>query len=285
MILVTGAGGTVGSEVVRQLQAAGAKFRAAFHSGAKAEAARAKGVDAVVIDYNRPETLNAALQGVDKLFLLSGGAPDQEINAVEAAKGAGVKHIVKLSVIGADEEAFSFAKLHRTAEKAIENSGLAWTFLRPNGFMQNLVTYSGGTIRAQGAFYSSVGDARISHVDVRDIAAVAVKALTEPGHEGSAYTLTGPEALTYDEIAEMIAKASGRGVNYVNLSDADLKQGLLGAGMPEPYADAYLDLMRHYRTGAPAKVTDDVRRVTGSDARTFEDYARDNAIEWSSSPR
>ncbi|HUP59627.1 MAG TPA: SDR family oxidoreductase [Thermoanaerobaculia bacterium] len=285
MIFVTGAGGTVGSEVVRQLEAAGAKFRAAFHSEAKAEVARARGIDVVAIDYNRPETLNAALQSVERLFLLSGGAPDQEVNAVEAAKGAGVKHVVKLSVIGADEEAFSFAKLHRASEKAIEQSGLAWTFLRPNGFMQNLVTYSGGTIRAQGAFYSSVGDARISHVDVRDIAAVAVKALTEPGHEGKAYTLTGPEALTYDEMAGKISTASGRSVSYVNISDADLKQGLIGAGTPEPYADAYLDLMRHYRTGATAKVTDDVRRVTGRDARTFEEYAQDNATAWCSSPR
>ena len=283
MILVTGAGGTVGSEVVRQLQAAGAKFRAAYHSASKAEAARAKGIDAVLIDYNRPETLSAAMQGAEKLFLLSNGIPEQEINAVNAAKAAGVKHIVKLSVIGAQEEAFSFAKVHRAIEKAIEGSGLAWTFLRPNGFMQNMVTYSGDSIRAQGAFYSSVGDARIAHVDVRDIAAVAVKALTEAGHEGKAYTLTGPSALTYTEIAEKISSASGRNVSYVNLSDADLKQGLLGSGMPEPYADAYLDLMRHYRTDELAKTTDDVRRVTGRDARTFDEFAKESFT--SSSPR
>ena len=280
MILVTGAGGAVGSEVVRQLKAAGARFRAAYHDATKAEAARADGIDAVVIDYTRPETLRAAFEGIEKLFLLSGGAPDQterEINAVEAAKAAGVRHIVKLSVIGAETESYSFAKVHRPVEKAIEASGVAWTHLRPNGFMQNLQNYMIGTIQSQGTFYSSIGDTRIAHVDVRDIAAVAVKVLTERGHEGRAYTLTGPAGLTYAEMAAQLSAAAGRQISYVDVTDADVKGALTGSGAPESYADAYLDLLRFYRTGVPANATDTVRRVTGRDATSFEQYARDNA--------
>lgn len=280
MIVVTGAGGTVGSEVVRQLQAAGAKVRAAYHSDAKAEAARARGIDAVTLDLNQPESLDAAFRGADQLFLLSGGAPnqvEQEANAVAAAKRAGIKHIVKLSVVGAAEESFSFAKMHRAAEKAVEASGIAWTFLRANGFMQNMENYSLPTIQTQNAFYSSVGDSKVAHVDVRDIAAVAVKALTEPGHEGKAYTLTGPSAVSNREIAQNLSAASGRAINYVDLSDADLRAGLIGSGMPEGYADAYLDLMRFYRSGDAAKVSDDIRRVTGRDAIAFDQYAKDRA--------
>jgi len=280
MILVTGAGGTVGSEVVKQLQAAGASFRAAYHSQKKAEAARAEGIDAVVIDYTQPETLRAAFEGVEKLFLLSGGAPDQtgrEINAVDAAKAAGVRHIVKLSVIGAETESYSFARVHRPVEKAIEASGAAWTHLRPNGFMQNLQNYMIGTIRSQGAFYSSIGETRIAHVDVRDIAAVAVKVLTEPGHEGRAYTLTGPAGLTYAEMAAQLSSAAGRQINYVDVTDADVKGALTGSGAPESYANAFVDLLRFYRTGTAANATDSVRRVTGREATSFEQYARDNA--------
>ena len=127
MICVTGAGGTVGSEVIKQLESAKAQFRAAYFSNEKAEAARARGIDAVIIDYNRPETLRAAFQGCDKLFLLGPNALNQtqlELNAVEAAKAVGVRHIVKQSVMGADEETFGLATVHRPVEKAIESSGL-----------------------------------------------------------------------------------------------------------------------------------------------------------------
>ncbi|MGH6735876.1 MAG: NmrA family NAD(P)-binding protein [Methyloceanibacter sp.] len=167
--------------------------------------------------------------------------------------------------------------MHRPAEKAIEASGLAWTFLRPNGFMQNFVTFMGPSIKAEGTFYSSTGRAKMSHVDVRDIAAVAVKALTAPGHEGKIYTLTGPEALTYDEMADELSQVLGREIRHIDLPPADLKAAMVAGGMSEEIADLLLDLERYYREGRPSRVTDDVKRVTGRDPRPFTAYVRETA--------
>ena len=280
MICVTGAGGTLSSELIKQLESANAPFRAAHFSNEKAEAARARGIDAVIIDYNRPEMLRAAFQRCDKLFLLGPNVLNQtqfELKAVEAAQAVGVQHIVKQSIMGADEEAFSLALVHRPVEKAIVSSGMAWTFLRPNGFMQNVVTFMGETIKAEAVFYSASGEAKISHVDVRDIAAVAVKALTEPPHAGKAYTLTGPEALTYDELANELSKVLGHPIRHISLSPSDLKHGMLAEGMPEAIADRMLDLERYFREDQASRITHDIKQVTGRDPRRFAQYARDCA--------
>lgn len=280
MICITGIGGTVGSEVASQLEAAGAPFRGAYFSANKADAARARGIEAVLIDYNRPETLRAAFQGCETLFLLGPNTLNQvelECNAVEAAKVAGVRHVVKQSVMGAQDESYSLAYVHRAIEKAIESSGLAWTFLRPNSFMQNLVTFMAESIGAENAFYSAAGQAQISHVDVRDIASVAVRALTEAGHDGKAYTLTGPVALTYDEIAAELSQVLGRPISHVSLSPADLKQGMLAMGMPEELAERMLDLERYFREGRASLVTDDIKRVTGQPPRRFAQFVREVA--------
>ena len=280
MICITGAGGTVASEVIKQLESTNAPFRAAYFSEKKAEAARASGIDAVIIDYNRPEMLRTAFQGCDKLFLLGPNLLDQtqlELNAVEAARAVGVQHIVKQSVMGADGEAYSLAHVHRPVEKAIESSGMAWTFLRPNSFMQNVVTFMGESIRAEAAFYSAVGQAKISHVDVRDIAAVAVKALAGPTHEGKAYTLTGPEALSYDDLANELSKALGCPITHISLPPSDLKNSMLVEGMSEDIADRMLDLERYFREGQASRITSDIKQVTGCDPRRFAQYARDYA--------
>jgi len=236
MICITGAGGTVGSEVLRQLESTSTRFRVAYFSKGKADHARSNGIDAAVIDYNQPETLQEAFGRCDRLFLLGPNALDQtqlELNAVEAAKACGVQHIVKQSVMGAEGESYSLANVHRPVERAIEESGLAWTFLRPNSFMQNVETFMSETIRAEGAFYSASGNAKISHVDVRDIAAVAIQALSGGDHEGKAYTLTGPEAFTYDEVANELTAVLGRTITHVSLPPEDLKAGMLAGGCPK----------------------------------------------------
>jgi len=278
MICITGAGGTVGHELVKQLELAKVSFRVAHFSKEKVDAARSKGIEAVIIDYNRPETLRAAFQGCDKLFLIGPNALNQtqlELNAVEAAKAVGVQYIVKQSVMGAEAEDFSLAIIHRPIEQAIESSGMAWTFLRPSSFMQNVVTFMSETIKAESTFYSASGVAKISHVDVRDIAEVAVKALTEPTHAGKAYTLTGSEALTYDELAQALSTVLGRSISHISLVPDDLKQAMLAEGMPQAIADRMLDLERYYRKGRANRITNDIKQVTGHEPRRFEQYARD----------
>lgn len=280
MILVTGAGGTVGSALIAELRAMGQKPRVAHRSKAKAEEARAAGLDAVIVDFAKPETLPPALDGIDAVFLLGTGGVGQmegEIAVVNAAKAAGAKKVVKLSVLRAAEEGYLLAKLHRPIERAVEASGLAWTFLRPNGFMQNFVNYMAGSIKAQGAFYQPAGDAKISHIDVRDIARVAALALTTSGHEGKAYELSGPRALSYDEAAEVLSGVLGKKVSYVAVSDDAAKAGMLASGMPESYADHIIDLNRFYRSGAGSLVTSAVQDVTGRPPIAFEQFARDHA--------
>lgn len=280
MICVTGASGTLSREVIRQLEMREIAFRRAYFSSNAAKIARARGIEAVTIDYNDPATLRPAFAGCDAVFLLGPNALNQtelEMNALDAASAAGVRHIVKQSVMGAAEEACSLANIHRAVEKAIEGSGMAWTFLRPNSFMQNAVTFMAPTIRAEGAFYSASGQARISHIDVRDIAAVAVAALTTADHNGHVYTLTGPEALTYDQMADHLSKALGRAIRHVSLPPADLRAAMLAEGMPESIADRMLDLERYFREDRASTITGDVRRAIGRDPKRFTDYLRDTA--------
>ena len=278
MILVTGSSGTVGTEVLKQLSAKGTKVRAAYRSRPPST----PGAEAVKVDLSTGEGLDAAMAGCDAVFLLSGGIPDQteaEVRGVEAAKRAGVRRLVKLSVMGAEGEDFSFARIHRPVERAVESSGMAYTFLRPNGFMQNFVTYDRDAIKATGAFYYPCGEAKISHVDVRDIAAVAVAALTARGgeHDRKAYTLTGPEALTFAQCAEKLSAAAGKTIRYVSPPVEEYRRMLTGAGVPAEYAEQLIDLSRYYVAGKASRLTTAVRDVTGREPIRFHQFARENA--------
>lgn len=273
MILITGASGTVGSEIVKALAGRGAAVRAGYRTRPQNVP---KGVESVALDYDRPETLRPALAGVETVFVLSNTvAPEKTV--VDEARRAGAKRIVKLSVLGADKEAFTFARWHRPVEKHIEASGLAWTFLRPNGFMQNVVRYMGETIRTQDAIFSSVGDGAMSAIDARDIGAVGARVLTEKGHDGKAYELTGPAALTYAQVAETLSRVLRRTIRYVPITREQYRQGAIAAGTPEAYADALADLERFYAEGGASRVTDTVREVTGRQPIRFEQFARDHA--------
>jgi uncharacterized protein YbjT (DUF2867 family) len=278
MILITGASGNVGREVVKQALAVGLKIRATFQSPAVAAKAPA-GLEGVIMDYAKPETIRPALHGVEKIFLV--GPPVRDLPALEGnfvkeVRAAGRKHIVKLSALGGRESMFSSG--HRDSEENIEASGLPYTFLRPNGFMQNLVNYNAGTIRSQNAFYGCQGNGAVSIVDIRDIAAVAVIVLAATGHEGKSYALTGGESLTNEQVAERISRVAGRKISYVDLPAAELKKGILSTGTSEWSADALIDLQRLYREGKSGLVTDDVERLTRRKPITFDQFARDYAF-------
>jgi uncharacterized protein YbjT (DUF2867 family) len=276
MILVTGASGRIGRELVGRLSAAEVGFRGGYRDLAKAPEHR--GLEPVALDYNTLDSVRAALTGVDKLFLLASGAdqPRQESALVEEALRAGVKHIVKLSAWSADKEAYAFARLHRSVEKRIEGMGIPFTFLRPTGFMQNVLGLA-ATLKAQGAFCQPAPTARWSPIDVRDIAAVAARVLTSSGHEGKRYELSGPEALTQAQQAERLATAIGKPVKYLPVSSADYKKTLLGFGVPEATANGLIDLFEYYTRPEAATVTHEVERLTGRAPLRFDQFARDFA--------
>jgi len=297
-ILVTGATGTVGSEVVKQLLSVKGQKKEEDNMIIKAAARSAHdstfrnlGVQAVELDFNKPDSLSGALRGVDKLFLLTpfqSNMVDLTSNLVNEAKNAGVKYIVKQSVLGADaEQAITPSRLHRQAEKVIEESGIPFTFLRPNFFMQNFVTFYSNFIKTQGAFYVPAADAKASFVDVRDIAAVAVQALSgsqsskngesESKHIGKAYDITGGEAISYGEAAEILSKEIGKKVNYVNISDDDARKGMKEMGADEWTINSMIELLGVTRAGYLSEISPAVEQVTGKKPISFSQFARDYA--------
>ena len=277
MILITGGSGNVGKEVLKQIVPTGANVRAAFQTVTKAAAAPS-GVEIVTMDYNKPETLQAALKGIERVFLVAPPTPNLPVlerKAIDEIKRSGVRHVVKLSAMGGRDAIFT--RQHADSEDYIKSSGVAYTFLRPNGFMQNFVTYNGATINSQNAFYGSQGEGKVSHIDLRDIAAVAVKTLTEDGHQGSGYTLTGPEALSNARVAETLSEDTGREIKYVDLTAEQFKQALIGAGLPAWSANALVDLQQFYRRGGASAVTRDVEQLLGRKPTSFEQFSRDYA--------
>lgn len=281
MILITGATGMTGKEVVEELRGLGAQgVRALVRDPARAGFIREAGFEAVAGDFERPETLEAALEGVERALLLTPPTPDtvrHHLEFLQAAAAAGVRHVVKLSAFGADADApEGFGKWHGQSENLLKTSGLKWTMLRPNFFMQNLLGQA-RQIAATGSIFQPVGDARASFVDVRDIAAVAARTLTEEGHDEQTYTLTGPEALSYHDVAAKLSEAAGRSINYVPVSPEQFRAGALGAGLPEWLVSALERLNEIFASGQAAQVTDDVRRVARREPTTFGQFARDYA--------
>jgi uncharacterized protein YbjT (DUF2867 family) len=284
-ILVTGATGNIGSEVVKQLSSAtpAVKIKTGVHSAQNVKKLRdGDRVEVVPIDYNKPETLREALNHVDKLFLLTPDVPNAAelaSNLVIEAKKAGIKQIVKQSVMGAALEAdVGTMRLHRQVEKFIEQSGIPFTFLRPNEFMQNFINFHSPSIKGNNAFYVPLEDAKVSLVDVRDIAAVAVKSLIdEDKHKNKTYLITGPEALSYHQVAEILSNTTGRKINYVNISDEEARAAMKEIGMSDWLINTVSELSEYFRKGKASEISPTVEEVTGNKPISFSQFANDHA--------
>jgi uncharacterized protein YbjT (DUF2867 family) len=284
MILVTGASGTVGKAVLTEVARSGAKHKAMYRSAS--EAAKAPpATQTVIADFAKKETLEAALQGVESVYLVCSPIPDLvqlEANMIDASVAAGVKHIVLNSALGAGDYAKSFPSWHRKVEDKLKATEISFTILRPNSFHQNVVTYFAPSIRTQGVFYGSMGDARVSFLDVRDIAVVAAKALAGGEYRGKTYELNGPEALSYSEVAEKISKHAGRKVQYVDIPVDAQRKAMLEQGMPAWQVDALLDLQGYYTSGKGGAVDSLLQNLLGRPAITMDRFLAEFAGEFRS---
>jgi uncharacterized protein YbjT (DUF2867 family) len=279
-ILVTGATGKVGGELVKIFIRNGETFRA----GTRNPSARnkEKSIEFVEFDYDRPETFAPALLGIDKIFLVARPGDNHSDRVaepfIEEAIRARVRLVVNLTAMGVEQDE-SF--MLRILEKNIEKSGIPFVHLRPNWFMQNFnCPPMLDEIRAKGTLHLPAADARLSFIDVRDIAAVGFAALTEERHLGKAYTLTGKEALSHFDVAEKLTRVSGKKITYVPLSEEMACSGLAKNGVPQELIDRWTDFYRKIRQGFCTSVSADVERLLGRPPISFDQYASDYAEAW-----
>jgi len=279
MILVTGANGLVGREVANRL-AGHAPARLALRD--PAQGGNGTGAaEGVRFDFLDPSTFEPALRGVDRVFLLR---PPQLARArhdfgpfVAAMQQAGVEQVAFLSVRGAESNPLL---PHRQIEKLLEASGLAWTHLRPNDFMQNFATVHQADIRDRGEIWAPAGRGRTSFVDVRDVGDAAVRVLTEPGHGQRAYTLTGSEAFDLHEVAAVLSETLGRRIVYRNPGIPAFLSHIRAAGRPVAFGLVMTAVYTVARLGMAAGVSPDLERLTGRPPRSLASFARDYAPTW-----
>jgi uncharacterized protein YbjT (DUF2867 family) len=279
MILITGPTGNIGQELIRILQGEGTPFRAMAYTADKAAALRAQGLDVVLGNYH-DDNLDEAVAGSDAVFMVCPPSPDQvemQTRLIESARKARVDRLIKISAIGARIDATTrMGRDHAAIERKLQESRLRWTILRPHFFMQNILRFS-PTITIENAFYAPMGDGRIGMVDARDVAQVAHIVLTQEGYEGQTYDLTGPESLSFHEVAFKLSAIRKRQITYVPISREKARAGMLRAGTSEWVADTVLELYAAFAAGEGDLVTDDFARVTDDRARSFDEFAVDYA--------
>jgi uncharacterized protein YbjT (DUF2867 family) len=281
MILVTGATGLNGTALVRKLSAKGVPLRALVRNAAKAaEIAALPNVEIAIADMAKPETLPAALAGVDRAMLNSSADPamvEVQSNFIAAAAKAGVRHVVKLSGIMPElDSPFRFARMHGEIEKRLEASGMAFTHLRAGEFMPSYFRQV-PMILAKGALFLPMENQRIASIDIGDLAEIAELVLTNPGHEGKIYPLTGPEALTMTEVAERLSAATGKTIKYINVPPEDVRKAQLAAGVPPYIADALAELFAERRKGKESQVWPIAQTLLGRRPTSFAEFAAGNA--------
>jgi len=278
VILVIGGRSKIGAALLEELSGRGQQVRGLVRASEPTDRLP-EGVEIATGDLADEGSLVRAMEGIEKVFLLSSPHSDAvswHRNAIDAARRSEVQLLVRSSIIGADRESpAEFVNAHTTCDRYLEDSGLAFVIVRPNLFLQNIPESTIPSIDASGIFYVDAGEARISMVDARDVAAVAAVVLTEPGHTGAHYDVTGPEALSYADVAAKLTTAMRRQITYVDAPDKAVRSGLLGSGLNEWFADALVGLYEDYRRsgadGYAAQVTDTVERLTRRPARSLDD--------------
>ncbi|MEV6954213.1 SDR family oxidoreductase [Streptomyces sp. NPDC051183] len=277
-VVVTGASGNVGRHVVSELRRRGIPHRALTRNPERAAAVLATGTDLAQGDFTDPESLRAAFAGAQQVFLSCANDPRQvenAANAIEAAAAAGVRQIVLLSTVGAEAGAAkTFADQHGRIERRLRSAGIPFVILRSSFLMSNLLG-SLPTIGQAGRIFLPADDARVAMIDPRDVAACAVELLSGPSMDGETHLITGPEAITFSEVAQQLSTALGRTVEYVAVPDEAALAGMLGAGLPPWLAEGVVGIFQLLREGANADTTDSVRRLTGHAPRPVADFARD----------
>lgn len=273
-ILVVGATGLVGTEVVRELLERGQRVKAASRKGTAVP-----GAETAVFELGRPETFESALTDVDRVFLLAPSESLAQANELippflRALEAAGVRRLVCMTGMGSYRPEAPMKPI----EVALEESGIDCTLLRPNWFNQNFAPgYYLEGIKSTGKLFLPMADAKVSFVDTRDIGAVAAAALAEDGHRGEAYTLTGPEALDHAEACSLLSRAAGRDIAYVPISDDDMRKALVEEGLPDESVEYLITFYRVTRDGVYARVSDDIETVLGRAPIAFATYAEDYA--------
>jgi uncharacterized protein YbjT (DUF2867 family) len=278
-ILITGATGNVGSAMLDNLATTDVELRALTRDESKARSLRDRGVETVVGDYLEPETLGPALEGVSTVFLLTPIHPEQvpqASNVIEAAKESGNDaRIVRLSVHQASHEAPTrISRQHAEIEDQLNSSGLPYTLLRPQSFMQNTLI-TAPTVASEGRIYQPFGAGRLGMIDARDIGEVAAKVLTQDGHEGQTYTLTGPATISFYDVAGALSEVLGKEVSYIPISLEKAKEVMLKLGIPEWKADALNEYARAHSEGYSDWTTEDFERLTGHRATSYSEFASD----------
>lgn len=281
MILVTGATGNAGAQVVRALVQDGQEVRAFVRDADKGYALFGDAVELAVGDFADPQSVRAALAGAKALFLSCADDPrrvDWETAAIDAAAATGMRRIVKLSSIAAEPGApVAFWDWHGRVERHLRQSGLSWTVLRSSVYMTNVLA-GADQVALEGRLYAPAGDAPIAMVDPRDVGAAGASALTTSGHDGRTYVLTGPQAMTYAQVAAELSAATARHVEFIDLPDEHARQGMVQGGMPDAVAEQVVKVFAMLRQGMAGRVTDGVESLTGKPPRDFAAFARDHAF-------
>jgi uncharacterized protein YbjT (DUF2867 family) len=284
-ILVTGATGTIGRIVVKKLKEKNVDFVAGVMNSAHVLKMKDEGTRAVEISFTNRKLLTEAMEDATAVFVMLPTVEymhDWAENLLVAAREAGVRFVVRCSVIGADvHSTYRSKKVHGFVDKSIKESGMRYTILRPNTFMQSFSTYYSGSIRDEGEFRLPQGYGRISYVDARDVASVAAEILVEPEkHKYSEYDITGDAALTNNEVADILSAVTGRRIHYVPIEDAVAVQQLKDMGMSEWTIEMTMSSHTYVKDGRAATITKTVREITGAYPVSTEQFAREHAHLW-----